>query len=186
MIEFLGTPEAGKTTTIHRLEEKLSETFNVSIIQESAEIVPASFPKGCIEAHFWMRLNTAKTVLEKQFSNDSDILLIDRGLIDTLFWDYYFGKTKQLTPEEVIHTNNFFKSIGIHFPDLVVFLSTTPEEAILRRGGEGRIVTLDFLKHYNSLLNHFINTISVPVFHLDTTGLSTDLVLRNVIQNLPL
>ncbi len=36
MIEFLGTPEAGKTTTIHRLEEVMSEKYKISIIKESA------------------------------------------------------------------------------------------------------------------------------------------------------
>lgn len=186
MIEFLGTPEAGKTTTIHRLEEVMSEKYKTSIIKESAEIVPTGFPKGSIEAHFWMRLTTAKNILEKQFSNDSEILLIDRGLIDTLFWDYYYGSTKRLTPEEVTHTNNFFQSIGIKFPDIVVFLSATPEEAIRRRGGEGRLVTLDFLKNFNGHLDCFMNTISVPVFHLDTTGLFEDAVLKKVLENIPM
>ncbi|MBO5004696.1 MAG: AAA family ATPase [Clostridia bacterium] len=186
MIEFLGTPEAGKTTTIHRLEEVMLEKYRTSIIKESAEIVPAGFRKCSIEAHFWMRLTTAKTILEKQFSNDSELLFIDRGLIDTLFWDYYYGSTGKLTPEEVKHTNNFFQSIGIKFPDIVVFLSTTPEEAIRRRGGEGRLVTLDFLKNFNGLLDCFMNTISVPVFHLDTTGLSEDMVLKKVLENVPL
>ena len=186
MIEFLGTPEAGKTTTIHRLEEVMSEKYKISIIKESAEIVPAVFPKCSIEAHFWMRLTTAKTILEKQFSNDSEAILIDRGLIDTLFWNFYYGSTGQLTTDEVKHINNFFQIIGIKFPDIVVFLSTTPEEAIRRRGGEGRLVTLDFLKYFNSLLESFMNTVSVPVVHLDTTGLSQDDVLQKILENIPL
>lgn len=186
MIEFLGTPEAGKTTTIHRLEEEVAKKYKTSIIKESAEIVPASFPKRSLEAHFWMRLTTAKGILEKQFSNDSEILLIDRGLIDTLFWDYYYGAIGQLTPDKVTYADNFFQSIGIKFPDKVVFLSTTPEEAIRRRGGEGRIVTLDFLKRFNSLLDCFINTLSVPIFHLDTTGLSEDTVFKKVLENISL
>lgn len=186
MIEFLGTPEAGKTTTIHRIKEELCKTYKASIIQESAEIVPAGFSKGSLESHFWMRLTTAKTVLEKQFSNDSEIFLIDRGLIDTLFWDYYYGATKRLTPKEVTYANDFFKNIGIHFPDLVIYLSTTPEEAIRRRGGEGRVVTFEFLKQFNGLLDCFMETVSVPVFHLDTTGMSKDDVFESVIKKISL
>ncbi len=186
MIEFLGTPEAGKTTTIHRLQKELSKKYTISIMQEAAEIVPSYFPKGSIAAHFWMRLNTAKNILEYQFSTDSEVLLIDRGLFDTLFWNYYYSSISQLSTEVAQLANKFFQNIGIKNPDLVVYLSTKPDEAINRRGGEGRIVTLDFLKNFNSLLDEFIKTIPVPVFHLDTTGLSKDDVFKEVLHNLPL
>lgn len=148
MIEFIGTPEAGKTTTIHRLKDLLlTQKYSVNLVRESAEIVPTSFPKGSTEAHFWMRLTTARSILENQVSK----------------------------------TNAFFQSIGIKYPDLVVYLSTTPEETIRRRGGEGRIVTYSFVKQYNKVLDSFIDSVTCPVFHLDTTNLSQDEVTMRVL-----
>lgn len=184
MVEFLGTPEAGKTTTIHRLNDELSKKYKTSIIQESAEIVPSCFPKGTLEAHFWMRLNTSKILLEKQFSNDSDILLIDRGLIDTLFWNYYYGNVNKISKKMATHANTFFMNIGIKPPDIVIFLTTTPEESIRRRGGEGRVVTLDFVENFNEILHSFINEVTIPVYSLDTTGISQDEVLEKVLNKL--
>lgn len=182
MIEFIGTPEAGKTTTIHRLKDLLlTQKYSVNLVRESAEIVPTSFPKGSTEAHFWMRLTTAKSILENQVSNESDIILIDRGLIDTLFWDTYYGSIGTMSTSEVSKTNAFFQSIGIKYPDLVVYLSTTPEETIRRRGGEGRIVTYSFVKQYNKVLDSFIDSVTCPVFHLDTTNLSQDEVTMRVL-----
>ncbi len=58
-VEVLGTPEAGKTTTIKEVTASLSNKgIAVKYIQESAEIVPVEFVKGSIEAHLWMRLHT--------------------------------------------------------------------------------------------------------------------------------
>ena len=45
VVEFLGTPEAGKTTTIHRLEKVLSNKYRTLINQESAELLPTVFKK---------------------------------------------------------------------------------------------------------------------------------------------
>lgn len=185
MIEFLGTPEAGKTTTIHRLANELSKTQKVSILQESAEIVPPFFPKGGLEAHFWMRLNTSKAILEAEFGK-FDIALIDRGIIDTLFWNYYYSETGLMNRKEAVMINNFFLTLPIQKPDNVVFLYTTPEEAIRRRGGEGRIVTLDFVTKFGYHLKKFINTVDVPVFQLDTTKLSEDEVFQIIKENLHL
>lgn len=54
VVEFLGTPEAGKTTTIHRLEKVLSNKYRTLINQESAELLPTVFKKGSLEANFWI------------------------------------------------------------------------------------------------------------------------------------
>ena len=184
-VEFLGTPEAGKTTVISRMIcTDFTEREKIVRIRESAEITPTFFEKGSIPAHFWMRLNTAKNILEKKFSSNSEsIILIDRGIVDTIFWDYYFGKIGKLSPQKITHANDFFKDLEL-MPDLVVFLTTTPKEAITRRGGEGRIVTLEFVTNFNNALSTFMKEVSVPVFHLDTTYLTKDEVYSIVSQEI--
>lgn len=183
-VEFLGTPEAGKTTVIKRIEKDLSESINVKTIRESAEIVPNYFPKASIDAHFWMRLKTAQTLLEATLSSEkNDLILVDRGIVDTVFWDYYYGRTGKLTKEQVSHANTFFTDLNL-VPDFIVFLSTTPEESIRRRGGEGRIVTINFVKDFNNALNSFMEQIPQPIYHLDTTCMSKDDVFDAVYEKI--
>lgn len=173
VIELLGTPEAGKTTVSKRLQDSLTQKgYTVSYIRESAEIVPKEFLKGSIEAHIWMRLNTAKEVLHS-LSCGADIVLVDRGIFDTLFWDTLFFKRGQLTSEELDICQGFFKALKL-YPDFVILLSTSPDEAIKRRGGEGRIVTKQFVEHYNNMLLDFFDEIHSPKYSLDTTFLSRD------------
>lgn len=178
-VEFLGTPEAGKTTTIKRLKNELPSQIKIDVLQESAEIVPEVFQlpefKGSIWAHLWMRLIMSANILEKQCSCKSeDILLIDRGIIDCLFWNCYYCQNQKLSNKTAFHFQSLLESV-CNMPNLVVYLSTTPEEAIKRRGGEGRVVTKSFVEDFNSTLETFIQkNVTVPLLHLETTNLSTD------------
>ena len=107
IVEFLGTPEAGKTTTIKRLEEELKEITNVSILQESAEIVPEVFQspeyKKSMEAHLWMRFTMVAEMLRQQCScENGDIILADRGIVDAFCWNYFFSEQKKLNNSTVL------------------------------------------------------------------------------------
>ena len=186
IVEFLGTPEAGKTTTIKRLEEELKKITNVSILQESAEIVPEVFQspeyKKSMEAHLWMRLNMAAEMLKQQCSSKiGDIILADRGIIDAFCWNYYFADKKLLNNSTVMHFKLLLERI-CQMPNLIIYLTTTSEEAIRRRGGEGKIVTLEFVDTFQSALNSFLRSAAMPVFHLDTTCMSKEEVFRAVYE----
>lgn len=183
-VEFLGTPEAGKTTVINQICTNFKEDDRIKYVRESAEITPSFFEKGSIPAHFWMRLNTSKSILEQIFSsNPNSIILIDRGIVDTIFWDYYFFKIGKLSPKEATHANDFFEDLGL-MPDLIIYLTTTPTMAITRRGSEGRIVTSNFVSDFNDALSIFMKEISIPVFHLDTTYLTKEEVYSKVIREI--
>jgi GTPase SAR1 family protein len=85
-VEFLGTPEAGKTTVINQICRESTNRDKITYVRESAEITPNYFAKGSMQAHFWMRLTTAKKLLEKNFSSSADsIILVDRGIVDSIF-----------------------------------------------------------------------------------------------------
>ncbi|MBR2705571.1 MAG: ATP-binding protein [Clostridia bacterium] len=190
MIEFLGTPEAGKTSVIHQLKKELSKSFSVEIIRESAEIVPEIIPKGSIEAHFWMKYRTLTKLLEAKFCTEYDVILIDRGIVDSMVWNQYYYSIKAISREILEICNAFFTHSGVPNPDQIVYLTTTPEEAIKRRGGEGRIVTYRFVSHFNNIVNSFMQQYSQPFFKLDTTNLTKqekfDIVLSEITKNLQL
>ena len=179
-VEVLGTPEAGKTTTIKEVISSLGyKGYNVNYVRESAEVVPDEFAKGGIEAHIWMRLHTAQSLLQSYVS-DADIVIADRGIIDTLFWDHLYYLQGKLSKSQRDAVNNFFKSLG-YLPDFVIIFTTSAEVAIARRGGEGRIVTKKFVEHYNSTLETFCKEcISIPKYEIDTTNMPVSDVITQV------
>jgi thymidylate kinase len=179
-VEVLGTPEAGKTTTIKEVTASLSNKgIAVKYIQESAEIVPVEFVKGSIEAHLWMRLHTLQQILLASISN-AEIVIVDRGILDTLFWDSLFFQTGKLSKSQLDSANNFFESFSF-MPNLAIILTASPEEAIIRRGGEGRIVTKKFIENFNTALKTFCKEeISIPKVEIDTTMMSVKSVFESV------
>lgn len=173
LIEFLGTPEAGKTSLIRRLREELSESFSVSVVQESAEKAPHILPKGSMEAHLWMQYQTINDLLVAQYSTNFDIILIDRGIIDSILWNRYYYSIGKISDEVFNFSNTLFENSFVQFPNQVYYLTTSPEEAIKRRGGtEGRIVTLDFVRRFNSVVDSFMQNYTYPFYKLDTTDLT--------------
>lgn len=174
MVEFTGTPEAGKTTCIRNIIPRLEEKgLSVTCIQESAEIIPKGFPKGGFDTHLWMRFHSLEQILSQRYSQ-SDILLIDRGLIDGIFYTYEFYSRN---PEEENHCFNFIRflhQLDFLFPDFLFVFTVKPDIAIDRRGGEGRLVTLNFVKSYNNLLTSFVPSITVPHAVINSSELSKE------------
>ena len=172
-VEVLGTPEAGKTSSIKSVKKSLIlKGYSVCYIQEAAEVIPFQFPKGSLEAHLWMRLNVLQSILEARNSK-TDIVICDRGIIDAFFWNQLYYEKGLLSARELDVFNEFVKSFNF-MPQYAFILTTTPEEAIARRGGEGRLVTYDFICHFNHSLLNFCKQISLPHFIIDTTGVDKD------------
>lgn len=66
IVEFLGTPEAGKTTSVKMLRRSLEEKgYKVGLVRESAEIVPDMFKTGSSKGNIWMTLKTAQKLYEE-------------------------------------------------------------------------------------------------------------------------
>lgn len=186
IVEFTGTPEAGKTTTINKLFDLLTECgYRVKLYPESAENTPKIFPKGCLEAKLWMNFDTAKHILESQYLYDYDIVLFDRGALDRIFWIYL---------DSVYNFNLAVKNVPFHnilkdyMPDLLIVFKVSTEEAIKRRGGEGSLVTREFVTNYNHLLEIFINSLEINKCIISTDNSSiqkvVDITLKIILENL--
>ena len=191
-VEFLGTPEAGRTSAIKKTRKELSKITNVRVLQEAVTTIPDIFEtqeyKKSMESHFWMRLTMVAKLLELQCSGKSnDILLVDRGLIDSFCWNYYFAEKGEIPNEVALRYHSLMQNI-LNFPDLVIYLKTTPEEAVRRHGGEGEIVTSRFISDFEKAINTFLRfpplraytNDPVPVFTLDTTGFDKEEISKIV------
>lgn len=186
IVEFTGTPEAGKTTTISTIYKQLrSMGYKVKIYPESAEITPSYIPKGSNDFKLWIDADTFKHILEAIYLEDHDIVIFDRGSIDRIFWIYMdaienFELGLEVAPFGVLAKN--------YPPDLLITLYVSDKESINRRGGEGRIVTRDFVRSYNTLLKRFVESVEVNHTFIVTDGKTieevTATVLNSILENI--
>lgn len=187
MVEFTGTPEAGKTTTIRNVANKLvSVGYKVSVLQESAERLPHEIPKGTWEANLWMHFQTTAEILRTSYIQ-ADIILIDRGLVDSNFYGKKFLWEGVATEEQYEKFRRQF--IDELFPDFLIALIVSPETAIKRRGGAGHLVNEEYIGRYNELFKRYYNELTCKKAIVDTGGLDVyqmnDWIFNIILENLP-
>ena len=183
IVEFTGSPEAGKTTCIKTILKRFeNQGLRVKYIQESAEIVSddTNIPKTSFEAHLLMRLLSILSIIENKYE-DYDLILVDRGLIDGIFYTIKYLTDYIDSYDECSALISLLDCLKKFItPDLLVIFRVDPETSIDRRGGEGRIVNLSFVRNYNRLLDSFVDSLTVPYNLIDTTNLSEDEVSEQV------
>lgn len=171
MVEFIGTPEAGKTTTISNLANKLkSMGYSVEILKESAEKLPKEIQKGIWDANLWMHYQTESGIIRAKYFQ-GDIVLIDRGLVDSKFYGKKFLEEQSITTEQF---NEFCEQFTTTLlPDFVIALIVTPEIAVKRRGGEGHLVNKEYINRYNEMFLNYYQEIMIPKVLINTSFLDT-------------
>ena len=90
VIEFAGTPKAGKTTTLTALQAFLKRCgFKVEVVVERASVCPIRDKKHS-NFNIWTACTTLAQVLEKTQipprPDDPEVLVLDRGLFDSITW----------------------------------------------------------------------------------------------------
>lgn len=182
IIEFTGTPEAGKTTVINLLHKELEKKgYRVKIYPESAEKTPKIFPKECLEAKLWIDSNVVQNILEAQYLLDYDIIIFDRGSIDRIFWIYLDSVYNPVASQKCVPFEMILKNYP---PNLLIAFYVSEEESIRRRGGEGRLVTRDFVHNYNHLLVTFINSLGINKVIVSTDNKPIEEVVSVVMNSI--
>ena len=160
MVEFSGTPEAGKTTTINTVANIMrNANYRVIVLRESAESLPDEIAKGTFQANMWMHFITQAGLL-KAVHADADIALIDRGIVDSEFYGQKFLSEGGCSKDEYEEFERTF--LQCLKPDLFITLMVTPEEAIKRRGGEGRLVNREYVRKYNEAYLKYFRKVQYP------------------------
>ena len=83
-------------------------------------------------------------------------------------------------PETLLKLKPFENILKDYPPDFLVALYVTTEESIRRRGGEGRIVTREFVTTYNSLLKDFIDSLGINKTIVSTDNMHIEEVVETV------
>jgi len=94
--EFAGTPRAGKTSAMHGLNLRLrAGDHRVHLVEERACISPIPASQHP-QFNLWTASTTSALILEAMYS-EADVVLVDRGLFDSLCWMDWYRRSGQLT-----------------------------------------------------------------------------------------
>lgn len=158
LVEFTGTPEAGKTSTIIALNEILkSEGLKIGIVQEAASRIYENLPRGTNNYSIWTFVTTVKEIVE-QMNKNYDIVLVDRGVLDRTFWNLFSYNKKDLSLHEKQIRDEFMLSNFIPYKSDLLFAFKIPsDESIKRKGKEGSWVNKENIDLYNYALEQFIS-----------------------------
>jgi predicted ATPase len=141
VIEFAGTPKAGKTTTLSSVSAFLKRTgFKVEVVIERASVCPIRDKKHS-NFNIWTACTTLAQILEKTQIpprvDDPEILILDRGLFDSIAWLEMMERLARIRREEREVAERF-----LLLPDWrkrvsgVVVMTASPTDAMAREQGD--------------------------------------------------
>ena len=132
VLEFTGTPKAGKTSVLATLQAFFkSAGFKVSVLKERAAECPLA-----MKGHFFFNAWTMSTMLAEVLASletDADLLLLDRGFLDALIWLELQSARQQVSDDE---KDTFTKFVLLprwrSLIDYTIIMKTRPEVAVQR------------------------------------------------------
>lgn len=190
VIELAGLPAAGKTTTA-ALVARSFELAGISckIVAEAAERFPVPDRKMSWEFNAWTTCQTICSIIENAAAADTQVLILDRGLVDSLCWMRWFhdrkaiGATAFQALVSLARVDQWFGRIHEVFVLRVAF-----ETAETRRGSRGRIVNPDVFATlrmaYDAVFAEMLERPMTPALAvLDTDSLTREEVAAWVVEH---
>lgn len=192
VIEFSGSPKAGKTSCINSLELFLKRNgFSVKIIQERASVCPVS-DKQSPMFNFWTACMSLAGLIGTLKDNKSqvDVLILDRGIFDALCWFQWLvsagkmEKDQKYIAEQFLLMDDLVRCIDIVFafcadPDI----SIEREYANLLTDKLGTIMNKKVLSAYLEAIEDTINNKKEhfhSIYKIDTSEKNQDEVGKEV------
>jgi len=132
VIEFTGTPKAGKSTTVATLASFFKVAgYRVHVLKERAAACPLP-----MKGHFFFNTWTTATMLAELlelFETDVDLMIIDRGLFDALVWLDLQTTREQITDQETRVFRDFvLLKRWRALTDTTILMKVDPREAMRR------------------------------------------------------
>ena len=183
VIEFTGTPDSGKTSTIQLLFSRLeSKGLKTYYIPERTKNAPNGIDRNKWNGYLWIRLKMLLEVLESTSNDEYDVILIDRGIYDGLFWLELFYRDYRCSKIQYQSMKNFLLNCCPKFPDILLAFYVSSDESIKRKKMSGNNNTnKPFIQFYNDLLVNFYDQITNQEKRfVDTTNLSIEETLEFV------
>ena len=137
VFEFAGVPKAGKTSTLGALQAFLKRCgFRVEVVVERASVCPIRDKKHA-NFNVWTACTTLAQILEKTQNpprpEDPHILILDRGLFDSICWLSMMEHLERIRPDERKIIERFLKIDDWRDRISAVFVMTVnPADAMMR------------------------------------------------------
>lgn len=183
VIEFCGSPKAGKTSCINSLNIFLKRNgFKTAILSEQASFSPISDKHNPV-FNVWTCSSAINEINEKmdkaQHGEEIDVIISDRGIFDALCWfkwlksQHHMNKKEYKILTEFATLYRWQKNI-----DLVYVFMVSPEESIKREyanlltNKRGSIMREDVLEQYLSSVKETMQEYEKDfraVYKIDTT-----------------
>lgn len=162
VIEFCGTPKAGKSSCVSSLNLFLKRNgFKTKVLSERASICPIQ-DKYNPSFNLWNFFSSSAELLENfvEKSKEIDVILCDRSVFDSLCWFQWFQQYDHINDDdftviETFLTMNRFRSMF----DLIYIFKTSSKVALDREYANlltrktGSIMNDHVLSEYNTCLD---------------------------------
>jgi len=162
VIEFCGTPKAGKSSCVSSLNLFLKRNgFKTKVLAERASVCPIQ-DKYNPSFNLWNFFSSSAELLENfvEKAKEIDVILCDRSIFDSLCWFQWFQQYDHINDEdfnviETFLTMNRFRAMF----DLIYVFKTSPTVALDREYANlltrknGSIMNDNVLLEYNTCLD---------------------------------
>jgi predicted NUDIX family phosphoesterase len=179
IIEFAGTPKAGKSTSIAALAKFLRRhKIPVRVIIERASVCPIR-DKNHPFFNVWTACTSLAQMLES-LDGEPGVTILDRGIFDALVWMHLHHHNERLTNDEYKRLIDFLRiDKWLRKLDIVATLTVDAETSLKREfkdqliDDEGQIMNKRTLEEYNTSLHACVRDYATgfKFFQLDTTTL---------------
>ena len=135
VIEFCGSPKAGKTTCINSLELFLKRNgFSVKIIHERASLCPVTDKQSPMFNTWTVSTSLAGMIGVLMDKNShADVLILDRGIFDSLCWFQWLADTGKMETLQYNTTVSYYlMNEFVKYIDIVFAFCVKPEVSIQR------------------------------------------------------
>ena len=140
VFEFAGVPKAGKTSTLNALQAFLKRCgFRVEVVAERASVCPIRDKKH-FNFNVWTACTTLAQILEKTQNppgpDDPHILILDRGLFDSVCWLMLMERLERIRPQEREIIESFLLiDDWLQRISAVFVMTVSPADAMTREKG---------------------------------------------------
>ena len=169
VIEFCGTPKAGKSSCVSSLNLFLKRNgFKTKVLTERASTCPIH-DKYNPSFNLWNLFSSGSELLENfvEKSREIDVILCDRSIFDSLCWFHWFKKYDHINDNDFNILVNFLtlnRFRGMF--DLIYVFKSSPQVALEREYAHlltrktGSIMNKKVLSEYNDCIDNAIEQYS--------------------------